>query len=108
MSVQKVSCMKKSWHENFMHEHFIFMHGNFVLSYIKMIFPCLKIKSVLVFCKSVVRQQLRIIRNQTDFALAVGIFCNIFIYLKEDAVWAIKFLATMYNSNIFLLPYIYS
>ena len=26
-AVQKISCMKKPWHENFMHKNFIFTHG---------------------------------------------------------------------------------
>ena len=43
------SCMKKSWHENFMHGNFILMHESMTLpcmkntfSYMKDIFPCMK------------------------------------------------------------------
>ena len=44
---QKVSCMKESWHENFMQANFIFMHGNLILSCMKMTLLYMKMKVLL-------------------------------------------------------------
>ena len=41
-SVQKVSCMKKSWHDNFMNEDLIFMHGNLLFSCMEISFSWMK------------------------------------------------------------------
>ena len=38
--VQKVACMKTSWHESFMHDSDISMHEN------KMKFPCMNMKTL--------------------------------------------------------------